>query len=129
MDEKPVKELRGWWISPSGDYITVQDHFRCLLQNPEQFGYMRDELAGIQWEPKGETREKYLKMVFQRDWIRVREHKGHTTYEFWQMSKSIRERIKVHLKAFNFFPEDQLNLSEVSTEKNDVLTVEKFLQK
>ena len=108
---------RGWWISPHGDTHNVFDHFKYLLKNPKLFNLTEQDIESATWDPKGEERAKYITIACQRNWIRVREHEVYTTFEFWEKSESVTQRIQAHAKKFNYFPEDQLALSELSNKK------------
>lgn len=120
-------EFRGWWISPESEVIQIPDHFKYLLENPERFGFAKDELAEVQWEPKGENRERYMAVAFQAGWIRVREQKGFTIIQYWEKNESVIGRIKAHLPEFGLVPQSQLAVSEVSIRNKYNITVESFL--
>ena len=120
-------ELRGWWISPEGEVIQIPDHFKYILQNPERFGFAADEVADIQWEPKGENRDKYMTIAFQQGWIRIREQKGFTIIQYWEKNASVTGRIKNHLPEFGLTSQSPLAISEASNRNKYNTTVESFL--
>jgi len=121
-------EFRGWWISPQGEPIQISDHFRYILENPEKFGFSKEELAHVAWEMKGDNREKYMGLAFQRGWIRVREQKGFTIFQFWEKTDSVIGRIKNLLSTFNLSPQDQLAITENCKMEKYKTTVERFLE-
>jgi hypothetical protein len=121
-------EFRGWWISPKDEIFRVPDHFKYLLENPEMFGFTKDELAEVQWEPKGENRERYMSVAFQAGWIRVREQKGFTIIQYWEKNASVIDLIKKHLPEFGLVPQSQLAVSEISTRNKYNITVKDFLK-
>jgi hypothetical protein len=120
-------EFRGWWISPEGEVFPIQDHFKYLLENPESFGFAKDELAEVQWEPRGENRERYMAVAFQAGWIRVREQKGFTIIQYWEKNESVIGRIKARLLEFGLTPRSPLAVSEVSNRNKYNITVDGFL--
>jgi hypothetical protein len=122
------QEFRGWWISPQGEPIPIPDHFRYVLENPEKFGFSKEELVHVTWEMKGDNREKYMGLAFQRSWIRVREQKGFTIFQFWEKTDSVIGRIKNLLSTFNLSPQDQLAVTENCMMEKYKTTVERFLE-
>lgn len=121
-------EFRGWWISPKDEVFQIADHFKCLLENPEQFGFTQAELAQVQWEPKGENRERYMAVAFQAGWIRVREQKGFTIIQYWEKNGSVIDRIKKHVTEFGLTPQSNLAISEVSSRNKYNTTVDVYLK-
>jgi len=121
------QEFRGWWISPQGEAVLIPDHFKYLLENPEKFGLPKEELARVAWEMKGDNREKYMGLAFQRGWIRVREQKGFTIFQFWEKTDSVISRIKNLLSTFNLSSQDQLAITENCKMEKHKITVERFL--
>jgi hypothetical protein len=121
------KEFRGWWISPQGEPIQIPDHFRYLLENPEKFGFTKEELARVAWEMKGDNREKYMGIAFQRGWIRVREQEGFTIFQYWEKTDSVVSRIKNLLQTFDLSARDQLAVTENFRMEKYKTPVERFL--
>jgi hypothetical protein len=119
-------EFRGWWISLEGETIQIPDHFKYLLENPEKFGFQKGELAHVAWELKGDNREKLMSLAFQRGWIRVREQKGFTIFQFWERTQSVIDRVKNHLPVLNLSPQDQLAVTENLKKEKYKTTVERF---
>lgn len=119
----------GYWISPDGDIIGVQDHFKYILDNKKKFGFSEEDLKGVSWVTKGEDREKYLIKAMQRGWIRVREHgQGQQTFEFWIMNEWTMARIQMFLKQINAYGEESLLMSELSKKEVGYLTVDQLNQ-
>jgi hypothetical protein len=127
MADKNEKKFRGWWISPEGEAIQIPDHFKYILENPEKFGFQKEKLAHIPWELKGDNRDNYMSIAFQRGWIRVREQKGFTIFQFWEKTESAVNRLKNHIPVFNLSPQDQLAVTESFKKEKYSITVERFL--
>jgi hypothetical protein len=122
------KEFRGWWISPQGEPILIPDHFRYLFENPEKFGFPKEELARVAWEMKGDSREKYMGIAFQRGWIRVREQNGFTIFQYWEKTDSVVSRIKNLMQTFSLSASDQLAVTENCKMEKYKTTVERFFE-
>jgi hypothetical protein len=120
-------QFRGWWISPQDEVHEISDHFKNLLENPELFGFAKDELAEVPWEPKGENRERYMAIAFQAGWIRIREQKEFTIIQYWEKTGSVIDRLKKYFPEFGLDLRSQLAVSEVSSRNKYNITVEEFL--
>ena len=114
----------GWWISPECKIIYVDDHFGYLLEHPDMFGIKKPD---VPFSPKGPDREVWLRKVMADGWVRVREHKGYTTYEFWEMNNNTFHNIKQHLKALGLSSTDPILLSELNKENHLNTTAEYIL--
>lgn len=120
-------ELRGWWISPQSEVVKVSDHFKYILDHPETFGFGPDDLAEVEWEPRGENRDRYMTIALQAGWIRIREQKGFTIIQCWEKNGSVIERLKQHLAEFDLTPQSSLAVSEVSSRSKYNTTAAAFL--
>lgn len=101
--------LEGYWISPEGMSIEVMNHFSEVRSKPHLFGFTKRQAS--KW--RLEDRERVLRQVIGRGWIRVRGHRQFTTFEVDELSGDAVFRIKEHLQRTSAFPHDPIRISEI----------------
>jgi hypothetical protein len=83
----------GSWLSPTGqEHKVVGEHSRFVFNNPEVFGYTRDDVS---WLSVAETWEA---AIGDKKWIRVRDYSGYDGNSFFNltvpdMSQGTKDRI------------------------------------
>ncbi len=79
--ESASMALPGYWISPAGTITTVRCHITAVFENPEDFGFTQEELAGIydrheeKYKANGKARDEILEACISRGWIKVQRFK------------------------------------------------------
>lgn len=101
--------VEGHWISPEGKSIAVIEHFDEVRSKPRQFGFTEKQAA--KWTR--EDRELVLRQVIGRGWIRVRGHRGFTTFEVDELTGDTIFRIKEHLQRTQAWPQEQIRVGEI----------------
>ena len=77
----------GFFISPEGKVIPVEKHIKTVTQDPESFGLSTDYVDSVYERHRetrgleGDAREKILREVMKRGWIRIRRY----TNEYWSI--------------------------------------------
>jgi len=81
----------GYWISPRGDAIAINEHARYISEHPQQFGFHPDDpKIRKYWE----HREELLTTAVKRGWIRVRMlPRALDMVNFYKMSPKTAENI------------------------------------
>ncbi len=77
-------KMNGWWISPTGDIIPIINHYYFIKANPGRFGFTPEDIKTTSLTTRQEDRRHFIIEALKRGWIRVRKHKEHLTFEFWE---------------------------------------------
>lgn len=107
------ERTEGYWISPDGDLVQVREHFDAVRDAPEAFGFTREAAAG--WTRQ--DRDRILREAILRGWIRVREHRHHTTFEMRQMNQDAGFAVKSFLETTKAWPEEAVEIHELLPKK------------
>ena len=77
-----------WWINTDGRVVSVYEHLDAVTQAPTRFGFkhLPPRATG---ESLDAYRERILSGTMQRGWIRVRAHRGHVSFEFWNLTSDV----------------------------------------
>jgi len=102
----------GFFITPDGKFQEVTEHFSEVREDPTRFGFSEAEAAS--WT-REEDRARVLREVVRRGWIRVRGHRGFTTFDVPELSQDSLWKLKEFLQQANAFGEDPIRVHEVAT--------------
>lgn len=96
----------GYWISPDGKIVAVPLHITAIIDNPQMFGYTEEQLReefekhGEPYGSEGKAREKILRDVMRRGWIRLREWLGRRGEFISAQTSRITNQVKEKLVDF-----------------------------
>lgn len=105
---------RGWWISPKGKIYLFDvggRHIYFIKDNPHLFELTPKETKELKLAyDGGSIRGKFIKKALKKNWIRIREHKYNTTFNFNTFNFDTVKRIRKFLKQYKFWDNDQIKL-------------------
>lgn len=106
----PTPEFYGYWISPAGELIPVDDHFEEVRLSPRKFGWTLADTVG--WTQQ--DREPVLYRTIERGWTRIRQHRRFTTFETWSLTDKLLQRIQDYADRFNLWDDDRIEIHVLS---------------
>jgi len=111
----------GFWIFPDGKVREIVDHFIDVQSLPRLYGV--DPEQAMKWKPT--DRERVLRMLMKRGFIRIRGHERYTTFEFQTLDNITARYIVNFIKKSAFWPSDRVALHELATKRHTTDTVKK----
>lgn len=117
---------KGFWISPDGTEYEIIEHFDFVKKNPELFGFTKEEVEKLRHD---KHRGYLLAEAMKRGWIRIRERKGETSIELWELTQSALQRILGFLKNQGYWESDRIFLSILKNNRAIHLIVEELKKK
>lgn len=75
----------GFWIRvATAEAVLIDEHCRYASRHPDFFNLTADEIAstGFGGETEGPVRERMLRLVMSKGWIRMRRHSGYIAFQF-----------------------------------------------
>ncbi len=118
---------KGYWISPEGEIIEINEHYTATVNNPCFFKVPEETLKKF---PKlshtAEERKMLLSMVIQKGFIRIRDYKGYHI-DLYNLSSKEYTLILEFLNKINADREEFIYLGILSKNKKQiVLKVKEF---
>lgn len=97
----------GLWLSPNGDYIKVgSNHANDIIENPSKFGVTSEFVAQLykkhneSYSQEGNAREELIKLVLQRQWVRIRNYRNYWSVTVEKLTPKIKENIRNWVATF-----------------------------
>lgn len=125
----------GWWVGPRGEIIEIYEHLDYVKDNKEKFGLPLDFFMFTDEEralgPLGLAinRERILKEVIRRGWIRVRRAPRMTaTFEAWRLTDDVFFRVGEAIHAANLAsPSESVRINSVRDDRAEIVNVSDLL--
>jgi hypothetical protein len=110
----------GFWLRiATGEAVEIDEHCRFAASHLEIFGLTPEEVAatGYRGETAGPPRDRMLRLVMSKGWIRMRRHREYVAFQFEQDDlapalEAIRAFIAGRPKLV--WAEDRLEVSNIS---------------
>lgn len=116
--------MEGYWVKGDTVYdLTTSKHINFIRENPEAFGYTKEELNAIYAKhgekigTEGKAREEIIKEVSKMGWLRVRKYRRP---EYWSIQFDNHRRRK---KAINNFIEWAMLDSKVMHQYDEIVLI------
>lgn len=102
------KMYEGYWISPSGEVISLKGkganhHVSAILENPMKFGFSEDTIKEIMAKYEGnksKSKEELVKTVVDRGWTRLRRYESWGGFTWTINIKRLNDRTRTFITDF-----------------------------
>ncbi len=117
----------GFWITPQGEVIEIEEHLNAIKADPAFFGFSTADWA--KWKQKGVrgNRTSILHQAFLRGWIRVRGNGDSMEIQVDELSPSTTEKVTDFLKWTGALVSDPIHMLEVMPDRERTTTAGEFL--
>ena len=105
--------MQAAWINPKGRIIEVSDHFNAIKETPRLYN-----MAVVP-----EDRDQALKQAMRNGFIRVRQHPGYITFEFYGYTMDVMIRIMKYIVKEKMWDSDRIMISDIKSGRYSEFTI------